>query len=319
MSKNPFDHFEAICCINLPSASQRWERMCRRFATLGILERVTRAPVLVTPQSHHIGCGLSHRSVVELAHRQRLQSILVFEDDAMFLEDTLQLLQKMVTCLATQDWNLFYLGGNTRGVDFDEVPGCPHLRRPRFGITGIQAVAYNHSVYEKILDEVPADVAGMTAWIVAQIGIDQYYMREIDKRFVARPCLALQPWDLEQDERLRELYTLAEVFPEDVFSRHPDWDVDLAGVRVTLNHREGGRIVLDGSAAMVFALVDGERTAAEIREVLRTAYPDLAAPARDVDRTFAELARWGVMKTADRFSCRPLGAFVESRSPRSER
>jgi hypothetical protein len=295
LSDNPFDFFEAIYCINLETARRRWDSMCRRFTLLGIADRVRRAPVLVTPQSHHIGCGLSHRSVVEIAQRERLGNVLVFEDDAVFLEDTLELLRKMVTGLATQDWNLFYLGGNTQRVDFDEVPGCRHLRRPRFGVTGIQAVAYNHCIYQKILDDVPADLDGMAAWVEVQVGIDQYYMREIDKRFVGRPCLALDPWDLEQDERLRDLYRLADVLPDDVFGRHPDWGIEVSGLRMMLTHRESGQIALDGPAAMVLGLVDGERTAAEIRALLQTAYPDVANLPRDVDRTLVELARWGAI------------------------
>jgi len=296
MKDNAFSYFDAIYCINPDSATKRWEEMRRRFEALGIVQRVRRAPVLVTPQSHHIGAALSHRSVVEQACRHGLRNVLVFEDDAIFLDDTLELLNKMEAELSAQDWNLFYLGGGyTIGYSVENVPGCSYLRRICSGVIGIHAIAYNHSIYSTILEEIPGDVEAATAWIAIH-NID-VYMLNIDKRFLGRPCVALQPWMLQQeDAELRARYTLGEVFPGDVFRLDGDWQVDRSGEQVILNHRQTGKIALSGTAGLILRLVDGGRTTPEIREILQMAYPKSAAEiGRDIERTLASLVHWGAV------------------------
>ena len=72
---NPFSYFDAIYCINLDSARQRWADMQERFNKLGILQRVRRFSAIETPEAHIIGCTLSHRAVIQEAQRQGLGRI----------------------------------------------------------------------------------------------------------------------------------------------------------------------------------------------------------------------------------------------------
>jgi hypothetical protein len=60
--------------------------MGTRFEQLGIAGRVRRIPAMDTPDDRDIGRALSHRRALELARRENLDSVLVIEDDAVFLQ-----------------------------------------------------------------------------------------------------------------------------------------------------------------------------------------------------------------------------------------
>jgi hypothetical protein len=191
---NPFDFFGDIRCINLNSATQRWAAMARRFEKLGIGQRVRRFPAVATPGNHHIGCALSHRRIVEEAGAQGFKSVLVFEDDALFLDRTLEVLAGAVDELARIDWQLCYLGAFRWDGELDAEPGCRHLDRAR-NVTCTHAVAYSGLAYPRLLADLPADVAGMEEWLKKENGIDQY-LRRVEQAVVVRPPVATQPFML---------------------------------------------------------------------------------------------------------------------------
>lgn len=198
---NPFFYFDAIYCINLDSALDRWQAMQERFRRLGIAHRVRRFSAVETPESHHIGCTLSHRRIIERAQKQGLQNVLVFEDDALFLEDTLQHLGRSIEELKTRPWKIFHLGGHKWGHRFRKAEGCRFLESPCEPLTCSHAVAYHHSVYQRILDDLPGDIAAMGAWISNSHGnvIDQY-LRRLEGRYVTFPVVSSQPNLLPQED-----------------------------------------------------------------------------------------------------------------------
>ncbi len=205
---NPFFYFEAIYCINLDSETGRWQAIQERFKRLGILHRVRRFSAIETPESHHIGCALSHRKIIEQAQEQQLCNVLVFEDDTIFLEDTLMHLDRSVTELKTQNWNVFHLGGHRWGCRFPKTPGCCFLESPCKELTCTHALAYNYTVYQRILDDLPDDVGSMKDWLSVNFGIDQY-LRMIEGRYLAFPVVASQPSLLvQEDEANREHFIL---------------------------------------------------------------------------------------------------------------
>jgi hypothetical protein len=87
---SPFHFFDAIYCINLDHASERWEAAEARFQALGIAARVRRFPAIETPSNHHIGCALSHRAILAEALQRGLRNVLVFEDDVIFSADAVE-------------------------------------------------------------------------------------------------------------------------------------------------------------------------------------------------------------------------------------
>jgi hypothetical protein len=65
------------------------------------------------------------------------------------------------------------------------------LRRAR-RVTCSHAIAYNKSIFDRILDELPASEDEMAVWIDKNRAIDQYLARLKVAKFVAEPMLAMQ-------------------------------------------------------------------------------------------------------------------------------
>ncbi len=171
--------FDGIMCINLDSDPARWERMGERFAALGIDRKVQRIPAVAVTGNYHVGCALSHRRAIQKAYDDGMESVLVFEDDAVFLRGAEWVLRRSLRELAGRTWKAVYLGGYEkvrRPSVFAE--GCTHLAEAR-GLLGTHAIAYHRHIYERLLSELPGDEAGMTEWIAKEIAIDQYYAREL--------------------------------------------------------------------------------------------------------------------------------------------
>ena len=187
---SPFFFFDAIYCISMDTASERWRGMLSRLKALRIAERVRVFKAIPTPENHHVGCTLSHRGVIALAHSQQLKNVLVFEDDAIFLDDTIENLAGCIEELKKVDWNIFYMGGHKWGQQFPLAAGCSFLQRPK-GLTCAHALAYNASVFQRLLNDLPESIAEMTVWVKQNLAIDQY-LRKIDKLYLAEPVLATQ-------------------------------------------------------------------------------------------------------------------------------
>lgn len=195
---DPFAFFDGIRCINLDSAPERWREMQQRFGKLGIAGRVRRYAAVSTPGNHHIGCALSHRRILEEAGESGCRSVLVFEDDALFLDRAFEVLTEAVAELARIDWNLCYLGGCRWDGELDPEPDCRRLDRAR-GVTCTHALAYSERVFSRLLKELPADVAGMAGWVEAHHGIDQY-LRGIENAVAIHPPVATQAWLLPYED-----------------------------------------------------------------------------------------------------------------------
>jgi len=196
--ESPFYFFDAIYCITLGTDTQRWQKMVQRFKILGIEQRVRVFPAVETPDNHHIGCTLSHRSIIEAAKLQNLDNVLVFEDDAVFLENTLTCLKRSVSELRRQDWSVFYLGGHRWGNDSQLAQDCLYLKIPE-SLTCTHALAYHHRVYDRILTELPDNEEKMAQWVKEKHVIDQY-LSALDRLFFSHPSVATQIELLQQEE-----------------------------------------------------------------------------------------------------------------------
>lgn len=196
---HPLLYFDAIYCINLDAAEHRWRAMQRRFERLGISRRVRRFSAVETPDSHHVGCALSHRAIIEQARTLGLQQVLVLEDDAVFLDGAGECLSKTIPELQRQDWGLFYLGGHRWGREYAKVPGCDHLGYVDAGLTTTHAVAYHGSAYDALLAEIPATADDMRQWLQVYKGIDQYYTT-LGRRYLSLPSVASQGPLLESED-----------------------------------------------------------------------------------------------------------------------
>ncbi|WP_439638200.1 glycosyltransferase family 25 protein, partial [Spirulina sp.] len=206
--QNPFFFFDAIYCINLDWQTERWDDIQERFDNLGILHRVQRFSAIETPESHHIGCTLSHRMIIQKAQQLGLDNVLVFEDDAIFLDTILEDLSRCVEELKRVDWQIFQMGGHRWGNQFPLAPDCQALEHPCRAMTSAHALAYHASVFDTILRDIPPDIAGVAVWNQTNYAIDQY-IRDIEGRYATRPVLSSQ-WVLlpYEDLALRDRFTL---------------------------------------------------------------------------------------------------------------
>ena len=208
----PFDFFAAIYCLNLNQRPDRWRDSLRRFAALNIASRVERFPAVPTPDNHHVGCALSWRRMVAQARDRGLANFLAFEDDAIFLDNTLDVVSRAVRELNGKDWDLLYLGGAAWETQA-EIPGHLALRTAR-SLTCTHALAVSHSAYDRLLADIPSG-AGIDEWVAAYAAIDQYLSQRVNagyyRAFVVHPRVATQlelTPDGGLDGQLRERYTI---------------------------------------------------------------------------------------------------------------
>ncbi len=190
---HPFDFFAAIYCLNLDHQPDRWENARRRFTALQIAARAERFPAVSTPRNHHVGCATSWRRMVVEARDRKLPNFLGIEDDAIFLDTTLDVVARAISELKGLDWDLLYLGGAAWQPPVD-VPGRLTLQSPR-GLTCTHALAVNHTAYDRLLAGIPpAD--GIGEWITKHTAIDQYLSRHVDagyyRAYVLNPRVATQ-------------------------------------------------------------------------------------------------------------------------------
>ena len=201
---NPFFFFDAIYCINLDRASDRWEAMQRRFRELGIEKRVRRFAAIETPHNHQIGCALSHRSIIAEAKQLHLENVLVFEDDARFSPDAIPELRNSLDELKRREWYTLYLGGHRWGQSFEKAAGCRYLEVPH-QMTCAHAIAYNHTIYDRILAAIPASAAQTALWCRQHHAIDKFLARCFDGlHLVTAPVISSQHSILRQETRAFE-------------------------------------------------------------------------------------------------------------------
>jgi len=112
------DYFDRAYVLNLDADADRMGRAAARLARLGITyERfaaIVPAPGLKSKDPRftaaYYACGLSHRTVLQLAYDRGEERILIFEDDVVLRDDAAQWMQRIVPQLREVSWDVFYLG-----------------------------------------------------------------------------------------------------------------------------------------------------------------------------------------------------------------
>ena len=152
MNLNQF--FPHQVCINLDTRPDRWERINARFAEHG-LSNVVRFPAVdgneVPPSWKHspgaYGCLRSHLAVVEQARDQSRDSVLIFEDDAVFDPQ----LNTRFAAFAKQlpgDWDMVLFGG-LHGKPPQQVSA--NVVRITYTLS-TYAYAMRHTIYDAFID-----------------------------------------------------------------------------------------------------------------------------------------------------------------------
>jgi hypothetical protein len=205
---NPFEFFDAIFCLNLDSETQRFTDSTRRHAQLGIAGRVERFPGIATPANPHRGIAMAYREMIAEARQRGYEHLLVFEDDAVFLDDTVAVMRSVVAELADVEWDLCYLGACVWAQDFPPLEGSDVLQACG-PVTCTHAVAFHRRAYERLLAEIPTAAGELDRFIADDIAIDQYLRRRIAdgtyRAVITSPRVASQPNLLDWTEADAEL------------------------------------------------------------------------------------------------------------------
>ena len=142
--------FDKVYLINLNSRPDRLERMKVRLKKLGIeYERFSACVPLdrgYFPNTGNRGIAMSFRTILKMARAANLESVLVFEDDAMFRDDFHEIWKQFLTQLDFRAWDVILLGGHI----FKSQKEAPHLLRV-LNSTQTHAIAFNRRIYDLLI------------------------------------------------------------------------------------------------------------------------------------------------------------------------
>jgi hypothetical protein len=148
-TENLWDFFPLSMCINLRERPERFEQAKSEFRRVG-MRRVVFFRAERQPDRDKAIID-SHMACLRYAIEQGVPYVLVFEDDALFLDDYETHLHHAIDFLRTRsDWNLFHFGG----FIFRKVERCtPHILRG--ALLNVHAVVVRTEFAKKILEKRP--------------------------------------------------------------------------------------------------------------------------------------------------------------------
>ena len=181
-------YFDRVYCINLDTRADRWKYVSNHFSRFGMKDKVFRFPAIDVRQDPSLreheklvmdnfsvlgmcGCMLSHRGVIEAAKSSGLRNVLVFEDDVKIIEDNISNIGRSLKSLSEHEWDVFYLGA-TYSWPIEKVNS--YLVRVNEGAFATHAIAYNHTVFDKLLGILPSTP-------LEYLKMDRFKVNAIDK------------------------------------------------------------------------------------------------------------------------------------------
>jgi hypothetical protein len=194
-----FDFFDDIWCIHHAAYPMRWPVMRARFARLDIERRVRHFPFVPSPADERIGRPLSHRRIVQDAAERSLRSVLVIEDETLFLDRSEAVLAAAAAELRSRAWRLLHLGTGRSSDGLAAEPGCAHLRRAA-GRTGPHAVAYGAAVFAELLARWLIGFGAVRDHLGAGDSLDTD-LTALEPALVVHPAIATVPLDLPFQDR----------------------------------------------------------------------------------------------------------------------
>lgn len=181
--------------------------MQARFSKLGIVDRVRRFDAVRSPADARIGRILSHRRILQEAAERGLRSVLVIEDETLFLDRSDAILACATRALRDRPWKLLHLG-TWRGCDGLAIEaGCAHLA-PAAARVGPHAIAYGAAGFDEILARLPMSFGAMADFLGADRAIDDV-LAAVDASWVVCPAIATVPISLPYQEPADQLRFVA--------------------------------------------------------------------------------------------------------------
>lgn len=193
--------FDEIVYINLDHRTDRKQEFETEIKKLGITN-YTRIPGIypgpLIPdeplnRNRHIACGTVHKNIVQYAKDNKLNNILIFEDDVTFTKDSLHIIEKSLDDLSKiNDWDLFYVSGIVIDTSLQYV--TDNLVNVNTLLTN-HAYAINHKAYELILTYNPKIDCAIDGWYGQQTD-DSLIIGSRFKKYLIYPLVAYQRYSL---------------------------------------------------------------------------------------------------------------------------
>jgi len=225
MISNLYNLLNDTLIINLDERNDRYNRISQHLNQIGFNNRFNRYSAIkrcydkLTPQQNgHLGCILSHCNIIEGAHNNKHEYVLILEDDCEFISDNTKCYDflKLSHTLSTLQFDFVYLGAtyyhlNTTQFSFlDTVK--PYGCNATFAmIVNVESV---FSKWSKVYESEDAIVESVikNRGDVSKTTIDGIYNSLNLIRYATNPILATQHACYSNIEQTNVSYPLEEMW-----------------------------------------------------------------------------------------------------------
>jgi hypothetical protein len=184
-----WDFFPLIMCINLRERTDRFEEAKREFARVGI----RRVVFFQSERQEDRDKAIidAHMACLRYAVEKKVPYVLVFEDDALFLEDYQKHLPQAIEFMRSRsDWNLFHFGG----FIFRKVERVtPHIIRG--ALLNVHAVVVRTEFAKKILEKRPFCSGMSVDLFYSALNGDSSFVYVDPLICIQRPSVSDGSWD----------------------------------------------------------------------------------------------------------------------------
>lgn len=168
------DYFSTIYCINLDRRPERYTQSIEEFKKInadvqrvsGIDGNIVNPPSGINPAA--FGLVLTHLNLIEKAITYKYDSILIFEDDVIFINNFNEIFNERIKLLP-ENWDLLYIGGNhiLHVNGFDLITGDKNFKVTKENYKTLNyelskspctycthAIAISSRIYDRILNKI---------------------------------------------------------------------------------------------------------------------------------------------------------------------
>jgi glycosyl transferase family 25 len=177
------DFFDKIYCINLEHRTDRWELALNEFKKLGIENDVTRFNGLYIKDNGNLGCTRTHHNIIKDAKENNYERILIFEDDVLFLDNDISLIENILDQLNNIDYDIFYLGSTVDPNVGFFTKETENILKTNFAYT-----THSYSVTNKNYDYILNNIIN---YEIIDVFYNQFLV-PLNKAYISNPILTIQ-------------------------------------------------------------------------------------------------------------------------------
>lgn len=180
-------YFDKVYCINLNRRPDRWENTINELKKFDI-DNVIRFPAVDGSELNgqfkllngEIGILKTHINLIEKCKMDKIESVLILEDDVVFTDDLKNF--DLYMSHIPKNWDFIYFGGNH---DFGPPPKKlnDHVLIAK-DVVALHCVAIKNTMFDSILNLIPN----------METQVDTYYkqLQKISNSYCVTPNIALQ-------------------------------------------------------------------------------------------------------------------------------